>query len=136
MRSCWPRRRTGDRWRTRGQPIVLHALRVMFRVESEHERMAAMLHNVVEDTPYMLDNLRALGYPGDVVAAVDSLTRRPDDTYETFIARAASNPIARRVKLPDLEDNMDVRRLAELTERDRERLANFLRYWRQLKGIA
>jgi (p)ppGpp synthase/HD superfamily hydrolase len=119
-----------------GQPIVLHALRVMFRMESEHERMAAVLHDVIEDTPHTLDDLRALGYPDAVVTAVDCLTRRPGEPYAAFIARAASDPIARRVKLADLEDNMDIRRLPALTERDVERLGDYLRYWRQLKDLA
>jgi (p)ppGpp synthase/HD superfamily hydrolase len=117
-----------------GQPYVLHVLRVMFRLETEHERMAGVLHDVVEDTPSTLAELRALGYPEEVVAAVDCLSRRPDETYEAFIARAAANPLARRVKLADLEDNMDLRRLTALTERDRERLQRYLKFWRQLKG--
>jgi (p)ppGpp synthase/HD superfamily hydrolase len=116
-----------------GQPYVLHALRVMFRLEAEHERMAGVLHDVVEDTPNTLADLRALGYPEEVVAAVDCLTRRPDETYEAYIARAAANPIARRVKLADLEDNLDLRRLSTLTDHDLERLKRYLKFWRQLK---
>ena len=116
-----------------GQPYVLHALRVMFRLETEQERMAGVLHDVVEDTPYTLADLRAMGYPEEVVAAVDCLTRRPDETYEASIARAAANPIARRVKLADLEDNLDLRRLSAVTEQDRERLQRYLKFWRQLK---
>lgn len=119
-----------------GQPYVLHALRVMFRLESEHERMAGVLHDVVEDTPYTLADLRAMGYPEEVVAAVNCLTRRPDETYEASIARAAANPIARRVKLADLEDNLDLRRLSAVTEQDRERLHRYLKFWRQLKDEA
>lgn len=109
-----------------GQPYILHVLRVMFRLDTEYERMAGVLHDVVEDTPYSLDDLRRLGYPEPVVEAVDCLTRRPDETYEQFIERAIANPIARLVKLADLEDNMDIRRLSELTERDRERMNRYI----------
>ncbi len=116
-----------------GQPYILHLLRVMFRVDSEQERMVAVLHDLVEDTHYTLDDLRALGYPPDVLAALDGLTRRPDETYEQFIERAAANPLARRVKLADLEDNLDIRRLSVLTGRDLERLQRYLHAWRTLK---
>ena len=110
-----------------GQPYILHVLRVMFQLDTEYERMAGVLHDVVEDTPYTLEDLRRVGYPEPVVTAVDCLTRRPDETYEAFIERAVVNPIARRVKLADLEDNMDIRRLREVTEHDHERMNRYIR---------
>jgi (p)ppGpp synthase/HD superfamily hydrolase len=115
----------GQRDKT-GQPYILHSLRVMLRLETEHEQMAGVLHDVVEDTRYTLDDLRHLGYPDAVVEAVDCLTRRPDETYEQFVERAIANPIARQVKLADIEDNLDVRRLPEITEQDRERLNRYI----------
>ena len=118
-----------------GQPYILHPLRVMFRLEDEYARMAAVLHDVVEDTPHTLDELRELGYPPEVVAAVDCLTRRPTETYEAFVERAAADPIARRVKLADLEDNMDVRRLVSFAATDAERMRKYLVAWRALKGL-
>jgi (p)ppGpp synthase/HD superfamily hydrolase len=110
-----------------GQPYVLHLLRVVLRLESEHERIAGVLHDLVEDTSYTLDDLRCMGYPGDVAEAVDCLTRRASETYEQFIERAGTNPVARRVKLADLEDNMDVLRLPAITEKDAARLNQYLR---------
>jgi (p)ppGpp synthase/HD superfamily hydrolase len=109
-----------------GQPYILHVLRVMFRLDTEYEQMAGVLHDVVEDTAYTLDDLRRLGYPELVVTAVDCLTRREGETYEEFVERAGVNSIARRVKLADLEDNMDIRRLPAVTERDRERLNRYI----------
>jgi (p)ppGpp synthase/HD superfamily hydrolase len=110
-----------------GEPYILHVLRVVFRLDTEHERMAAALHDVVEDTAYTLDDLRLRGYPEPVVEAVDALTRRDDETYEQFVERAGANRIARRVKLADLEDNMDIRRLPQVTEHDLERLNRYIR---------
>jgi (p)ppGpp synthase/HD superfamily hydrolase len=118
-----------------GAPYILHPLRVLQRMESEHERMAAVLHDVVEDTPYTLDDLRQMGYPEDVLQAVDRLTRRDDETYEQYVERAAADPLARRVKLADLEDNMDLRRLDNVADKDRERLERYLNAWRYLKGL-
>ena len=116
-----------------GQCYILHPLRLMLRVDTEHERMAAVLHDVVEDTPYTLERLRALGYPEEVLGALERLTRREDESYEAFIERIRPHALARRVKLADLEDNMDVRRLPVVTARDAERLARYRAAWARLK---
>jgi len=115
-----------------GEPYISHPLRVMARVRGAVEQIAAVLHDVVEDSPYTLDDLRRLGYGEELVAAVDCLTRRNGETYEQFIARVMTNPAARRVKLADLKDNMDIRRLGDITEKDRERLARYRAAWAAL----
>ncbi len=82
-----------------------------------------------------MDDRRALrerDFPENVLSALDCVTRRKGETYEVFIQRAKANPIARRVKLADLEDNMDIRRLGPLTPRDAERLAKYQRAWQCL----
>jgi (p)ppGpp synthase/HD superfamily hydrolase len=117
-----------------GQPYVLHVLRVMFRCDSDTERIVAVLHDVVEDTGRTFDDLRRLGYSEEVLAALDCVTKRQGETYEQFVERAAQNPVARRVKLADLEDNMDVRRLTQVSEKDRERLDKYVKAWRRLQG--
>ncbi len=99
----------------------------MLAMDDDAARMAAALHDVVEDSEYTLADLRARGFPRKVVAAVHALTRRPGESYEAFILRAAANPIARRVKLADLEDNMDVCRLGTLKQADLERLQRYRR---------
>src|SRR5689334_10259915 len=86
-----------------GQPYILHPLRVMCRLQDEAARTAGVLHDVVEDTTYTLDDLRARGYPPDVLAAVDCLSRRSGESYEQYVERIKPNPLARRVKLADLE---------------------------------
>jgi (p)ppGpp synthase/HD superfamily hydrolase len=115
-----------------GAPYILHPLRMMFRVQTDAERMAAVLHDVVEDSAWTLDDLRARGIPHEVVEAVDHLTRRPGESYEAFVERAAAHPVARRVKIADLEDNLDVRRIGNVGESDAERLNRYLRAWRRL----
>ena len=74
------------------------------------------------DPDWTLEQLGARGFSDDVLAAVDCLTRREAETYEAFIERVRTNPVARAVKLADLEDNMDIHRIGELTERDLARL--------------
>ena len=119
-----------------GQPYILHPLRVMARLDTETERMVALLHDVVEDTPYTLERLRELGYGEDVLGALERLTKAEGEDYAAFIERVRPHPLARRVKLADLEDNMDVRRLPAVTAKDAERLARYRAAWARLKDTA
>src|SRR4051812_17915810 len=89
-----------------GEPFILHPLRVMLQVEADIERIVAVLHDLVEDTTYTLDDVRRLGYPDEAIEALDRLTRREGEPYEAYIGRVAGNPIARSVKLADLADNL------------------------------
>ena len=118
-----------------GAPYILHPLRVMFRVQSEAEMIVAALHDVVEDCPaWDFDRLREEGFSEEIIDAIDHVTRRDGETYEAFVDRSAGNELARRVKLADLEDNMDIKRLNNLTEDDQARLARYHRAWQRLNG--
>lgn len=113
-----------------GAPYILHPLRVMAnlgRAASQEERIAAVFHDVVEDCEVSLQNLRDLGYSSQVVEAVDALTKRPDeeDDYDKAIRRVVQNPIARRVKIADLTDNLDISRIANPTAKDHKRLEKY-----------
>jgi (p)ppGpp synthase/HD superfamily hydrolase len=118
-----------------GAPYILHPLRLMLRMESPVERIAALLHDVVEDSAITLADLRAAGLPEQAIATVEDLSKRKGECYEDFIARLSGNPVARKVKLADLEDNMNVGRLPELTPKDLERLAKYHRALRALKTL-
>jgi hypothetical protein len=108
-----------------GAPYFLHPLRVMLRMGTEEEMIVALLHDVVEDASVSLEDLRRMGYTENVVEAIESVTRRPHEPYEEFVRRAAANPIGWKVKVADLEDNMDLSRLPQPTERDFERLRKY-----------
>ena len=108
-----------------GACYILHPIRLMGKMETEDERLVALLHDVVEDTEWTLEGLHGKGFSKRVVEAIGCLTRRPNESYEEFIGRSKSNPLARKVKLADIEDNMDVRRLAEINESDLERLRRY-----------
>ncbi len=105
-----------------GQPYILHPLRVMFAVERLHERMAAVLHDVVEDTPITLENLKSEGFPMAVLDAIRALTKMKGEDRIEAARRAAENPIARVVKLADVSDNMDLSRISQPTEADYARI--------------
>ena len=87
-------------------PYVLHLFRVMLAVEGWEARSAAVLHDVIEDTPVTATQLREQGIPPQVVDAVVALTRREEDSYEAYIEALAPNDLARQVKLADLADNL------------------------------
>ena len=115
-----------------GAPYILHPLRMMLRMHTEAQMMAAVLHDVVEDTPWTLERLRREGFAEDVLAAVDAVSHREGEDYPTYLSRAFGDPIGRRVKRADLEDNMDLKRMQTLTPRDGERLQRYHKVWREL----
>jgi (p)ppGpp synthase/HD superfamily hydrolase len=113
-----------------GQPYILHPLRVMMRLDTEDERMAAVLHDALEDGEVTAADLRKAGFPKNVVDAVDRLThRKGQETYFEYLERAASHRLARKVKMADLEDNMDVRRLNKVGPDEARRLAKYRKAW-------
>lgn len=110
-----------------GAPYILHPLRVMLAVQGDRERIAAVLHDVVEDCPeWPLERLREIPFSGAVCDALDALTRRAGEDYRTFIDRCAADPIARVVKLADLKDNIDLSRIKNPTEKDAERVRKYV----------
>ena len=119
-----------------GAPYILHPLRVMAQMQTDTERIVAVLHDVVEDSDVTLDALRDMGYSEEIVAAIDHLSRREDESYEQFIQRIKPHPLAVRVKLGDLTDNMDIRRNAELDEKALERFQRYRNAWFELTQIS
>lgn len=108
-----------------GRPLILHALRVMLCLDSDLEKTVGVLHDVVEDGGHTLNSLRERGYPAEVLRALECLTKREGENYEDFIRRIRADPLAQRVKVADLEDNLNLRRLPALTEKDLERIRKY-----------
>jgi len=119
-----------------GEPYLLHPLRMVLRVSSPDERTAAALHDVVEDSAWTIEDLRAEQFPPAVIAAVDALTKRPGESRMEAARRAGADPIARRVKLADLADNMDPGRIAEPTRQDLARIEEYRAVKEYLEGLA
>ncbi|MBR4378837.1 MAG: HD domain-containing protein [Prevotella sp.] len=115
-----------------GKPYIGHVMRVAQRCKTQKSKVIALLHDVIEDTPITPDELKAEGIPADIVEAVLTLSRRQDEPYEEYINRVAPHPLCREVKIADLEDNMDIRRLTEIGESDVIRLKKYLKAWKTL----
>lgn len=116
-------------------PYVLHPLRAMFQMDTEAAMIVAVLHDVVEDTAVTLDDLVQEGFDKEVIDAVDSVTRRGGESYNEFIHRAGSNPIGYKVKMADLQDNLDLSRISEPTDKDYKRLSKYKDAIKTLKSI-
>lgn len=108
-----------------GLPYILHPLHLAEQMETEEEICAALLHDVVEDSPYTLADLRREGFPESVLEALRLLTREPGEDYLTYAARLRENPIARRVKISDLLHNSDLARLETVSSHDRARVEKY-----------
>ena len=116
-----------------GGSYILHPIRVMMAMETDTERMAAVLHDVLEDTDFGEEDVAFYGFSEEVMDAIKCLTRSEDETYMDYIKRVNLNPIARKVKIADLEDNMDLKRIKNPTEKDFKRLESYRYYWELLK---
>lgn len=116
-----------------GAPYIFHPIRVSNRCSTDDERIVALLHDTIEDTEVTAEYLLMEGFPRNIVDAILSVTRNEDENYEDFIKRSRLNPIGRQVKLHDLEDNMDITRLNELTEKDLYRLNKYIKAYKYLK---
>ena len=123
-----------------GKPYITHVLRVMERCKTEEEKMVAALHDVVEDHKkdgWTFHRLESEGFSKTIIDAVRAISQDENESKADYIERLIKNPLAIRVKLNDLEDNMDIRRLPELTEKDITRLKNYLKtYHRLLKVVS
>ena len=108
-----------------GVPYVFHPLHLAEQMEDEESIIAALLHDVVEDTAWSLADLRAMGFPEKALEAVALLTHDPAEPYLSYVARVKENPIVRRVKLADLRHNSDLSRIKKVTERDLKRVEQY-----------
>jgi (p)ppGpp synthase/HD superfamily hydrolase len=120
----------GDRG---GRPYLLHVLQVVVGCKDDLDAATlAALHDVVEDSTLTLKDLKEQGFPAHIIEGVDALTRRDGEAYEDAIERAAGHALARKVKICDLESNLDVRRLNQVTATDIGRLERYSKAWKRL----
>lgn len=109
-----------------GSPYILHPLHLMGQLSTVEEKLTAVLHDVIEDGKETGDTLSKKGIRPVVIDAVLALTRKRSESYGDMIDRVADNPLATRVKLKDLEHNLDLRRIPAPSLRDIERQQRYL----------
>ena len=110
-----------------------HPMRVAMSCSMDDEKIVALLHDTIEDIDVTPEYLLSEGFPQYIVDAILSVTKRDGESYEDFVARAKGNPIGRVVKIHDLEDNLDVMRLDEVSMEMAARFTKYLKALRFLK---
>ena len=118
-----------------GKDYIGHPLRVMDMGKTEEEKIAGVLHDLVEDTPWTFEALEAEGFSQEIIVALKCVTKLSEnENYDDFIERVKKNPLAVAVKINDLTDNMDIRRLPYLSDKDIKRLKKYLKAYKKLIG--
>ena len=117
-----------------GLPYVFHPYHLAEQMEDEYSTIAALLHDVVEDTDLTFDDLVREGFPDEVITALRLLTHSPEVPYFDYVRGVIGNPIATAVKLADLRHNSDLSRMDNVTQRDHERQQKYLKAIRILTG--
>ena len=119
-----------------GHPYILHPLRIMMRMKSEDEMIVAVLHDVIEDTTITYEDLEKEGFASSIIESITALTRKPSEDYMDFINRCKQNEIARKVKMQDISDNMNLSRMGDmdLTDKDYSRQKKYAKALRILLG--
>ena len=117
-----------------GLPYVFHPAHVAEQMTDEATTIVALLHDVVEDTDYTLEDLAAEGFGKDILEAVALMTHEDDVPYLDYVAKLKDNPIARAVKLADLAHNSDLSRIGEVDEETKQRLEKYKKATTLLEG--
>ena len=118
-----------------GREYIGHPIRVMEMGKTEDEKIVGVLHDVIEDTDWTFERLKAEGFSQEVINALRCVTKTSEnENYDDFIDRVKKNPLAVAVKINDLTDNMDIRRLPYLSDKDVKRLKKYLKAYKRLTG--
>jgi len=108
-----------------GQDYFSHPLYVSSLVNTENEKIVALLHDVVEDTNITLDYLRDQGFSDDIIKAVDAITKRNSESYKDYLNRLCKNKLAVKVKIADMTHNSDIKRIPNPQQEDFDRVQKY-----------
>lgn len=111
-----------------GEPYILHCLQVMQNVKKYNDvelQIAAVLHDIVEDTDITFQDLEDLGYSPRVIKIVKHITREDNISYDDEIARICNDQDSIKVKMADLEHNSSILRLKGIRQKDLERIQKY-----------
>ena len=106
-------------------PYIFHVLRVMHSVNTDEQKITALLHDVVEDTDWTFNKLKKEGFSNEIIEAIDSVTKRKGEDYFAFVNRSKNNIIGRIVKIADIKDNANIKRIDNPKKKDFERVERY-----------
>ena len=110
-----------------GQDYIKHPEKVASFVETDEEKAVAYLHDVIEDTELTLEDLHEYEFSKEVIEAVDIITKKKGEDYQSYLNSVKKNKLARAVKLADLRHDSDLTRSTKVTEKDIERKEKYQR---------
>lgn len=108
-----------------GIPYVFHPIHLAEQMLDEDTTVVALLHDVVEDTEYTIEDLAAMGFNDRVISAIKLMTHADDVPYMDYVAKIKENPVAKAVKLADLAHNSDITRLDVIDDKSLERVEKY-----------
>ena len=114
------------------EPYVLHPRRMMFMAVTIEEKIIAVLHDVIEKTTIDLEYLRSAGFSDRIVLAIDALSRRPQESYDSYIDRVRENKLATKIKIIDLDDKISSLNLGESKNIESDK---FLKYQKARESL-
>lgn len=110
-----------------GMPYVFHPFHLAEQMQTEVTTIVALLHDVVEDTHYTLEDMTAMGFDKVVTDALALLTHDNEVPYMEYVKAIKGNPVAKAVKLADLKHNSDLSRMDAVDEKTLERREKYLK---------
>lgn len=134
LRLCFEAHR--DQTDKSGIPYVFHPFHLAEQMDTEETTVVALLHDVVEDSDYTLEDLKEMGYPASVIEALALMTHDPSVPYMEYVKAISTNAIASRVKLADLKHNSDLSRLDKIDEKALARVAKYATAIKLLESVA
>jgi guanosine-3',5'-bis(diphosphate) 3'-pyrophosphohydrolase len=117
-----------------GLPYIYHPMHIAEQMEDESTTVCALLHDVVEDTHYTLEDLIQQGYPSEIIEALSLLTHNKGIPYMDYVRKINSNKIASTVKLADLQHNSDLSRLEVIDDDALKRIEKYRKAMQILLG--
>lgn len=119
-----------------GMPYVFHPFHLAEQMDTEESTTVALLHDVVEDTDYTLEDLKAMGFPNNVIDALALMTHDPRVPYMEYVKAISENPLATKVKLADLRHNSDLSRLDSVDDKALFRVKKYAAAIELLESVA
>jgi (p)ppGpp synthase/HD superfamily hydrolase len=120
-----------------GRLYILHPLTVMMKMDTDFERIIAVLHDVIEDTHITMEHMEGFLKNEEMIRVLKLLTREKGRDYFEYIKEIKKHPTARKIKIADLEHNMDLKRTLgreDMTDKDKNRVAKYYKAWTYLTG--
>lgn len=99
-----------------GMPYVFHPFHLAEQMQTEETTIVALLHDLIEDTHYTIDDLKEMGFESIITDAIELMTHKDDVDYFEYIKKIKNNPIAKEVKIADLHHNSDLSRMEVVDE--------------------